>query len=72
MDLSDSATYHEELMRDLALRMAANHAPDLPAVGVCHWCESSLPDGHRFCDKDCRDMYDRQARMDKIRGRVGA
>lgn len=35
-------------MRDLALRRAANHAPDLPATGECHWCEASVPDGHRF------------------------
>ena len=28
-------------MRDLALRRAANHAPDLPATGECHWCEAS-------------------------------
>ena len=48
-------------MRDLALRRAANHAPALPAVGACHWCEASVPDGHRFCDCDCRDLFDRRA-----------
>lgn len=68
MDFSDHATLHEELMRDLALRMAANHAPDLPAVGVCHWCDAIVSDGHRFCDRDCRDLYDKQKRMEKING----
>ena len=55
MDFSDHATLQEELMRELALKRAANHAPALPAVGACHWCDASVPDGHRFCDCDCRD-----------------
>ena len=24
---------------------------------------------YRFCDKDCRDMYDKQSRLDAINGR---
>lgn len=36
MDFSDHATQQEELMRELALKRAANHAPALPAVGACH------------------------------------
>lgn len=69
MDFSDHATQQEELMRELALKRAANHAPALPAVGVCHWCEASVPDGHRFCDCDCRDWFDRRARMEAISGK---
>lgn len=68
MDIYDQATHHEELMREIALKRAANHAPDLPAVGSCHWCDASVPDGHRFCDRDCRDLYDKQKRMEKING----
>ena len=37
MDFSDAATYHEELMRELALKRASSHAPVLPATGECHW-----------------------------------
>lgn len=69
MDFSDHATLQEEWMRELALKRAANHAPALPAVGACHWCDASVPDGHRFCDCDCRDMFDKQARLDAINGR---
>ena len=69
MDFSDHATRQEELMRELALRKATNHAPALMATGECHWCSGSLPPGHRFCDKDCRDMFDKQARLDAINGR---
>ncbi len=65
MDLSDSATQQEELMRELALRRAANHAPDLPATGECHWCDASVPDGHRFCDCDCRDDFERAHRAER-------
>lgn len=35
MDFSDKATQHEEMMRDIALRNAANHPPELQATGVC-------------------------------------
>ena len=69
MDFSDAATYHEELMRELALKRAASHATVLPATGECHWCDASVPDGHRFCDRDCRDMFEKQERMERINGR---
>ena len=69
MDFADNASHQEELMRELALRKATNHAPMLMATGECHWCWDCVPPGHRFCDKDCRDMYDRQARLDAINGR---
>ena len=69
MDFSDYATRHEELMRELALRRASNHAPDLPAVGACHWCSASVPDGARFCDRDCRDDFDRMERMTHVHHR---
>ena len=69
MDFSDHATRQEELMRELALRKATNHPPALMATGECHWCWDCVPPGHRFCDKDCRDMFDKQARIDAINGR---
>ena len=69
MDLSDSATQQEELMRELALRRAANHAPDLPATGECHWCGSLVAEGHRFCDRYCRDMFDKAQRINRIAGK---
>lgn len=69
MDLSDSATRHEELMRDIAMMRASNHPPPLPAVGACHWCSASVPAGARFCDKDCLDDYDRMERMTHVHHR---
>lgn len=69
MDFSDCATNHEELMREIALKRASNHAPALPATGECHWCGDSVPPGHRFCDADCRDMHEVRTRMERINGR---
>lgn len=69
MDFSDYATRHEEFMRDIAMKRAGNHAPDLPAVGACHWCSASVPDGARFCDRDCRDDFDRIERMTHVHHR---
>lgn len=62
MDWSDQATRQEELLREVALKRAANHALPLPATGVCHWCDALLPEGVRFCDRDCRDDWERSAR----------
>ena len=70
MDLSDSATQQEELMREMSLRRAANHAPDLPATGECHWCGALVTEGHRFCDPDCRDMFDKAQKIAAITGRA--
>jgi len=69
MDVSDQATRQEELMRELAIKRAANNVPVLPATGACHWCSASVPDGARFCDKDCLDDYDRMERMTHVHHR---
>ena len=61
-DEADMASHHEELMRDLAMKRAANHAPDLPATGACHWCDALVPAGARFCDKDCLNDWERARR----------
>ena len=69
MDVSDQATRQEELMRDIAMKRASNHPPHLPAVGACHWCSASVPAGARFCDRDCRDDFDRLERMTHVHHR---
>ena len=60
MDVSNQATRQEELMRELAIKRAANNVPVIPATGACHWCDALLPVGARFCDKDCRDDWERK------------
>ena len=29
-------------------------------VGCCYNCDALVPDGHRFCDTDCRDDWQRR------------
>lgn len=60
MDVFDQATRQEELLREVALRNAANHAPPMPATGACHWCDALLPAGARFCDRDCMQDWQRE------------
>ena len=58
MDFADNASQQEELMREVALRRAANHAPDLPSVGVCYWCSEEVEPPRRFCGVECRDDFE--------------
>lgn len=67
MDFADIAAEREALDRDIALRAAHSHAPDLPATGYCHNCDASLPHGVRFCDCDCRNDYDARKRAERLR-----
>lgn len=66
MDVFDQATEREEKDRAFALQMA-RQGEVLAAVGVCHWCDESVAPGHRFCDVDCRDLFDRHLAAE-IRG----
>lgn len=46
---------------DARLQQSLNNidpAPQLPAIGQCHFCFEPLNDGSRFCDNECRDDYD--------------
>ena len=61
MDVSDQATRQEELMRELAIKRAANRVPVLPATGACHRCDALLPAGACFCDRrDCLQDWRRE------------
>lgn len=44
--------YHEQLLKV--------RKPEGPvANGFCHSCEEPVPEAHRWCDRDCRDDYER-------------
>ena len=43
----------------------------LPYTGHCHYCGEITGGGRRFCDADCRDEYDREARQRRINGQGG-
>lgn len=57
-DEIDMANDRAQQDLDLALAVAAAHAPPLPATGWCYNCAEPLNDDRRFCDKDCREDYE--------------
>lgn len=56
----DRASDLEQQQRELALRQARGQ-PTMPAVGACYNCGEDLPPGRLFCDKDCRDDFEKRA-----------
>lgn len=60
MDIIDQAQQREELERDLAMRQHACHESSLPAAGACHYCSATVPSGHRFCDRDCLEDWQKE------------
>lgn len=37
--------------------------------GRCYMCDADVADGVRFCDAGCRDDWDKQERLQKIKGK---
>lgn len=66
-DDADRADGPIQQMIDAGRERARRHAArQLPAIGVCHWCESPVDPGRTFCSKECCDDWDhdRQRRKD--------
>jgi hypothetical protein len=40
----------------------------LPAIGVCHYCESIVGPGRTFCSKECSDDYNANVNARKRNG----
>lgn len=60
-DILDQAAAFEERDRELALRMR-DRGPQIAATGKCLCCEAPLPAPRRWCDADCRDAHQAQAK----------
>jgi hypothetical protein len=61
MDQFDRATALEEAERDACVARARNK-PTMPAVCACYNCNEALAPGMLFCDKDCRDDFEKRLR----------
>lgn len=61
MDILDQAKAVEELHLNVALQNRAP-APAIAETGFCLNCEAPVPAGHRWCDADCRDDWQRATR----------
>ena len=56
-DLADQAEAAEQRHRGAAL---AVRKPSLLACGQCHFCAEPLRAGLLFCDRECRDLFERE------------
>ena len=62
-DIVDDAQAVEELELAINLSKARRPRVTLIACGSCYNCESIVPDGHLFCDSDCRDDFEWRATL---------
>lgn len=59
-DSMDRAAVESERLLEEQLRVARSTQPTaLPCIGECHNCGEGLEPGHRFCDSDCRDDFEK-------------
>lgn len=68
-DVSDQATNREEQERERCINAVSRQNQALQPTGSCYWCEEAVEGERRFCDSDCRDMWQKQ---DAARKRAGA
>lgn len=55
----DRASDLEMKQRAIA-ELAARNRPAMRAIGACYNCGEVLPHSRLFCDKDCRDDYQKR------------
>ena len=66
-DEADQAQFIEQ--RDLALALRQRHTT-LTATGKCYSCDEPVPEGRKFCNRDCLDDFERIEASRKRGGRV--
>jgi len=62
MDDADRADSDIEVLLAYQINVARKAPPPMPAVGQCYNCHEGVPPGHRFCDSDCEQDYQRRKR----------
>jgi hypothetical protein len=64
MDEIDIANDLAEARRELKLREIQQRKPEIGPSGFCllRACGEPLPAGHRWCDADCRDLWEKERR----------
>jgi hypothetical protein len=60
-DVLDQAAALAQAETDACVAAARNH-PAMPAVGACYNCSEPLRPGLLFCDRDCRDDFEKRHR----------
>lgn len=66
-DIIDQA--QDKMEYELEQRIKAARGIVLPASDNCLYCEEPTENGARFCCVECREDYERDERLAKMRGR---
>jgi hypothetical protein len=65
MDAADQADQDQESLRRAMQRSTTNlmhrDTPEAHAIGECLWCGETLAPGMRWCGKECRDDWEKEA-----------
>jgi len=61
-DPLDRAAAESENMLSAALSVRKPTGP--VANGECHFCFAPVADGHRWCDADCRDSWEKEQKLE--------
>lgn len=72
MDIVDEAASLDSMFLDAAKQNQQRESAKshLKPNGYCYFCGEELEQGKLFCDKDCRDMYEKEQKMKRIQGRI--
>lgn len=63
-DVADLAVAESDIYLAVEInnaRRLAEHSPH--TAGHCRWCGDPTPQGHSYCDADCRDDHEKHARF---------
>jgi hypothetical protein len=66
-DIADVSDKNIETFINSAIANASRHT-QLHSDGHCAFCDEQVDIGMVFCNKDCRDDYDKQQRIRNISG----
>lgn len=58
-DIEKAEQLQQEKLKHSIDQARKDLANTLRATGLCLNCEEPLPEGIRFCDKDCAEDYDK-------------
>lgn len=61
-DLEKAEQLQQDKLRDSIEMARKDLAKSLSSTGYCLNCDEQLPDGGRFCDKDCAEDYEKYPR----------
>ena len=59
-DIADQANDLVEMSDTLALKEVRSRKPDAEETGFCLLCGESVETGHRWCDVDHRDRWEKE------------